>query len=89
MESFMDKTAVLDRFLDPLTRCLTAPVAKAIVALRADPVIQARIDELAEKCTEGRLSDVEEQEYEAYVDAIDLVAILQDKAREALDKAEN
>lgn len=83
----MDKAnAVLDHFLDALGRCLTPDAAKSLVNFRADPTTQAHIDELAEKCNEGQLTETERQQYEAYVDAIDFIAILQDKAREVLEK---
>jgi hypothetical protein len=79
---------LLDRLLDPVGRCLTAEVARNIVDLRADPVAQARIDELADKSTEGQLSGEERAEYEAYVRAIDFIAILQAKARAMLTRGE-
>jgi hypothetical protein len=77
---------VLDRLLDPLTRTLTPDGARAIANFRADRQTQARIDELAEKCNEGQLTPEEQEEYKAYIEAIDIVAIFQAKAREALDQ---
>jgi len=77
----------LDRILDPLSRCLTPEVARHIVKLRADPVLQAQIDLLAEKSTAGTLTPAEREEYETYVAAIDFVAVLQSKARRLLAKA--
>lgn len=74
-------TSVLDRIFDPLGRMLTPDVAKKLVKLRFDATTQARIDKLAHKCNEGKLSDAERSEYETYVHAIDFVAILQAKAR--------
>jgi hypothetical protein len=59
-------------------------VARQIVELRADATTQERIDELAEKSTEGQLSPAEEAEYDDYVEAIDIIGILQAKARSAL-----
>lgn len=84
--TIMDKldTPVLDRIMDPVARALTPAVARRIADLRADPEVQARIDGLAEKANEGRLSAAERAEYEAYVAAIDLIAILQSKARALL-----
>ena len=79
-------TSILDWFLDPFTQCLTPEVAKRIADLRADPKMQARIDELREKANEGRLSDTEQAEYEEFVDGIDLIAILKAKARAVLAK---
>jgi hypothetical protein len=74
-------TNVLDRLLDPVSRCLSADSARALVELRADPVAQARIAQLAEKCNEGSLTPEEEREYDTYVHVGNLVAILQAKAR--------
>ena len=42
-------TTVLDRFLDPVTDCLTPAVAERIVGVRVDAQTQRRLDELAEK----------------------------------------
>jgi hypothetical protein len=75
---------LLDRIVDPVGRILTPKVARALVDLRADPEVQARIDELADKCNEGQLTPEEQAEYEAYVFAIDFIAILQAKARALL-----
>jgi len=80
----INESTILDKMLDPLARCLTPAVARQIVDLRADQVTQARIDELAAKCNEGDLTDAERREYAAYVDAIDLIGILQAKARSIL-----
>jgi hypothetical protein len=74
-------TQVLDRLLDPVTECLTPEVGRALVNLRARPEVQARIDELAEKSGEGDLTLVEQVEYRNIVDAIDLISVLQAKAR--------
>ncbi len=74
----------LDRLLTPLSRCLTAETAKALVALRVDATTQARLDELADKCSEGRLSAEERAEYGSYVSAINVISILQSKARALL-----
>ena len=75
---------VLDRLLDPVAACLTTEVARKIVNLRADPATQARLDELADKAAEGALNGVEREEYAAYVEALDVVGLLQAKARASL-----
>jgi hypothetical protein len=46
--------------------------------------LQERLDILADKGTEGQLSPEEREEYETYVRAIHLIAILQAKARKLL-----
>lgn len=78
------ETAALDRVLEPLASCLTPDTAKRIVELRATPELQAHLDELGDKCNEGRLSPQERSEYETYVHAIDFISILQSKARRLL-----
>ena len=78
---------VLDRILDPVSRVLTPEVARSLVKLRVDAKTQAKIDKLARKCNDGKLTDAERSEYETYVSAIDFVAILQAKARALLHRS--
>jgi hypothetical protein len=86
MEDITEST-ILDKMLDPVARCFTPAVAKQIADLRADRVTQSRIDELAAKCNEGELTEAEEREYRSYVEAIELIGILQAKARAILAHA--
>ena len=79
--------AILEDVLEPVARCFTPEVARQIASLKLGPEVEARLDELAEKCNEGRLTAAEREQYEAYVEAIDLVAILQAKARRILVEA--
>jgi hypothetical protein len=74
-------TAGLAKILDPVAQCFTPEVAKRMVELRADPAVQARIEELAEKCNEGTITPEEISEHDAYIQAMDVVAVLQKKAR--------
>ena len=78
---------ILNRLLDPLGRMLTPDVARKLVNYRFDAKDQTRIDKLARKCNEGRLSEAERREYETYVEAIDFIAILQAKARARLKRS--
>jgi hypothetical protein len=71
----------LDRMLDPFTQCLTADSARRIAQWRVDDATQARVDELADKATEGELSPEEREEYETYVRAGTFISIFQAKAR--------
>ena len=77
-------TATLDRLVEPVVRTLTPEVARAIVELRADPELQARMDELAEKCNEGKLTPDERDEYETNIRFGNFIAIIQAKARRLL-----
>jgi hypothetical protein len=78
------QTSVLDRMLDPLSRCLDAESARRVVEFRIDPTVQARVDVLAERANEGLLTPEERAEYEAYINADDFIAILKLKARRYL-----
>ena len=72
---------VLDRFLNPVRDLLTPDVARGIADLRADPVTQKRIEDLADRNHEGQLSPDELAEYEALVNGANVMAVLQAKAR--------
>jgi hypothetical protein len=77
----------LERLLEPLAGCFTPEVAAKVVDLRADDATQARIDYLAEQSNEGLLSAEEREEYSGYLHAIDVIAVLQAKARSLLRKS--
>jgi hypothetical protein len=79
--SLSREMTTLDRLLDPVTRCLTPEVARRVAELRADPELQDRMELLATRNTEGRLTAEETEEYETYVRASRIIAILQAKAR--------
>jgi len=80
---------ISERLLEPLKECFTPEVADCVAAnLRADPETQQRLDELAAKANEGDLTDEESDEYRAYADAIDVIGILQAKARRAARKGD-
>ena len=72
--------------LDPLTGALTPESASALLNFRADPDLEARIDELRGKANEGTLTPAEEAEYQDVVEAIDIVSIMQAKARRVLSR---
>ena len=65
---------VIDELFDPVSRCLTPDVARNLVELRATPSVQQKLDDLAEKSTEGTLTDEERAEYEACVRAINFIS---------------
>ena len=85
MKSRHDESiAAIERLLEPVSRSLNVEAAKKLIKLKADAKTQARVDELARKCNEGELTPSEKSEYERYVTAGNLVAILQAKARLSL-----
>ncbi len=76
--------SLLDRVLAPLGECLTPESARRLSALRADPDVQARIEELAEHANEGQLTAEESEEYDVAVRAGTILAIMKAKARRLL-----
>jgi hypothetical protein len=79
--------AVLEEMLEPLSRTFGPETARALAGLRIGKRMQARVEKLADKCSEGKLTPSERAEYEAYVQASTVIGILQAKARKALAKA--
>ena len=76
--------AVLERVLEPASHSMTHDVAQWILGIRADGDLQARVDELADKNTAGTITEAELFEYDDYLEAAELIAILQSKARSVL-----
>jgi hypothetical protein len=75
---------ILGQLLEPVGRMMPLEFARELVALRATPEVQSRIDELADRCNEGICSESEKEEYQSYVQAIHLIGLLQAKARRVL-----
>ena len=76
------ETEAFDRGVRPVLQIVLPEKAEAVVNFRADPKLQARIEELADKSTEGKLTEAEQAEYAGYVRANKFVAILQRQARQ-------
>ncbi len=74
----------LDRFLEPMTEAFTPEMARTIVALRADADLESHIATLREKANEGTLSPEEDADYKEFVEAVDVISIIQAKARRFL-----
>jgi hypothetical protein len=77
-------TSILDRLLAPLGEKMSPEFARQVIEYRIDQAEQDRLDELADKCTDGALTDSERDEYERYVQAIHVIGILQRKAKRVL-----
>ena len=80
------ESVTLERMVEPVSRCLTREVARQIVALRAEPELEQRVEELACKADNGQLTEAERDEYESYVRASKFISILQSKARALLSR---
>ena len=70
------ETIVFNRGVRPLLRILLPDKADAVLKFRPSHKLQARIEQLADKSTEGQLTARERAEYEGYVRANKFVAIL-------------
>jgi len=65
-------------------RGMTRALAEGILALDFPEADATRVEELNVKANEGRLTEEEEAELEAYVNVSDLLAYWQSKARQSL-----
>jgi len=82
--SRMSTTSYLDRMLEPVTEAMSPEFATKLMSLRADLEMLSHVELLREKANVGTLSAEEEAEYKEFVEAVDVLAILQSKARRVL-----
>jgi hypothetical protein len=82
----MSTASYLDRFLEPVTEAFTPELARRLVDLRADDELQLEIEVLRQKANEGTLSPDEEVAYRDFVEAVDVISIIQSKARRFLTR---
>lgn len=71
----------LERLLEPLGECFSREGAQRVLSLRIDAATQAKLDDFATRNKEGKLSAKERAEYDSCIRALDVIAILQTKAR--------
>jgi len=71
-----------ERGVRPVLRMVLPEKAEAVLRFRAAPELQARIEELAGKSTEGQLTETERAEYAGYVRANKFIAVLQRQAQQ-------
>jgi hypothetical protein len=65
----------------PPCRCVDPESAKRVLELGIDPTFHARVKALAERANESLLTPEERAEYEAYINADDLIAAFKMKIR--------
>jgi hypothetical protein len=75
------ETWAFDRGVRPVMEIVLPDKADAVIHFRGDPQMEARIEELARKSTEGQLTDDERSEYAGYVRANKFIAILKRQAQ--------
>jgi hypothetical protein len=71
--------------VEPIGRVLTPESAAEILNVRADDETQRRIDDLADKCNEGTLTDEESSEYQEFIAIFNFLTVLQARARMVVD----
>lgn len=80
----MSTVSYLDRFLEPVAEAFTPEFARHLVELRADGELNAEVEILRQKANDGTLTPDEEASYEDFVEAVDVISIIQSKARRFL-----
>jgi hypothetical protein len=65
----------------PIFALLTPEQTEQLSQLQGDPTLAERLAELAEKANDGDLPPVEQAEYEGYIEANNLLTVLQAEAR--------
>lgn len=82
----MITNSYLDRLLEPVAEAFTPEVARALVDVRIDPQTEAHIEVLRRKAEQDSITPEEDAEYKDFVDAVDVLSIIQAKARRFLSK---
>jgi len=67
--------------LDLAAGCFDAPTLKAMARLRLSPKLAARVNRLAARANDGKLTRSEREEYLSYINASELLALIQLRAR--------
>lgn len=75
-----------DVLVDPLFNLFTPEQTKQILEYRAGEPLEARIEELSRKSTEGELTTQERAEFEGYARASRFIAVMQAKAKRNLQR---
>lgn len=81
MSQVADPQQAFHRGTAAIFSLLTAEQMRLLANLPNDEELAVRVEDLAAKSNEGDLTDAEQAEYEAYIDANNLLAVLQSEAR--------
>lgn len=71
----------------PMFAILTSEQMQRLADLQADDSLSTRIEYLSERANEGELTEAERSEYEAYIEANNLLAVIQSEARYRLSRS--
>jgi hypothetical protein len=80
-------TAILERLIEPANDDLTTEVAEYLLRLDFPRKDHQRLQRLSAKASAGTLTAKERAELDEYLRVADLLALLQSKARRALQSA--
>ncbi|HXS67200.1 MAG TPA: hypothetical protein VN761_00055 [Candidatus Polarisedimenticolia bacterium] len=76
------ETLAFERAVRPIMKIVLPEKTKAVLQYRQSAKLRARIEELAGKSTEGKLTAAEKAEYAGYVRANKFVAVFQRMVRQ-------
>jgi len=71
----------LEMFSDVIASCFDQEFAKKLIAYRGNDKLQAKIDDFADRNTEGKLSSSELVEYRELIEVIGWFSVMQARAR--------
>jgi len=77
---------ILSRLLELEGTRLSPEKAQMVLSVALSPEDVERLEELGERSNEGTLTEAEREQYASYVRVLDLLAILQARARITLKK---
>ena len=86
MSTAYEPSQAFHRGTAPIFALLTREQTEKLSKLPGDPDLADRLTELAEKANDSELTAVERAEYEGYIEANNLLAVLQAEARFRLAK---
>jgi hypothetical protein len=89
MQTDTSLAAIFARLFEGQNGILSQSVARKLLDLNFSESDQRRMDELAQRNQQGRLTAEEREEFTNYVKVGDLLAILHSKARQGLKKGKN
>jgi hypothetical protein len=77
-------TKLLERLVERLSGSLSVETARDVLSLKIDRPTQRRLDALADKGSDGQLTPGEQAEYASLVVGLDLLTLMQARARALL-----
>ena len=82
------ETAIWARLFQAETTNVTPEAARYLLSIRFPAADEERVDELSAKARAGTLTEAETQELDSYLHVGSLLAVLQSKARQFLQRAD-